>query len=73
MSATQHVFVPVGVADGGLPCTTAPPVAHGDECIPTTEHPIQSGYVCSSVCGDGEMPISVYQCKNALRLNMGVK
>ncbi len=65
MSTAKHVFVPIGVADGGLPCTTAPPIVHGNECIPTAEHPIPSGYVCNSVCGDGKIPFSVYQCKNA--------
>ena len=64
MASTQHVFLPVPVADGGLPCTEPPPVETGEECIPTVAHPIFSGYVCSSVCAAGEMPASVYQCTN---------
>jgi hypothetical protein len=64
MSSVQHVFVPVSVADGGLPCTDPPPVQTGPECIPSATREIVSGYVCGSVCADGTMPVSVYQCKN---------
>ena len=64
MGSTQHVFLPVPVADGGLPCTEPPPIDAGEECIPTAARPINSGYVCSSVCAAGQMPTSVYQCTN---------
>lgn len=64
MSEDLHVFLSVSVADGGLPCTAAPPINATRECIPTDDHAIMSGYVCASACPEGTVAVSVYQCQD---------
>jgi hypothetical protein len=64
LSKNLHVFLPVTVADGGVPCTDPPTVDTDAECVPRTNNNIISGYVCASACPDDEVSVSVYQCKD---------
>jgi hypothetical protein len=65
MCKGNHVFLPVTVADGGMPCTKYPDIHDYDsECVPRHDNYIISGYVCASACPTGEVSVSVYQCQN---------
>ena len=62
LSSTQKSVVPVVVADGALECTLPPNITHSSECDPTTDNPIISGYICGSVCPEGQVATDVYKC-----------
>eukprot|EP00756_Hemistasia_phaeocysticola_P057178 Hpha_TRINITY_DN33807_c0_g1::TRINITY_DN33807_c0_g1_i1::g.27498::m.27498 len=71
MKPAAHHYFDISVADGGNPCTSAPPSTANveqvsvDYCDPVkTGFPIPSGFICSATCSPGFSRVGDISCLN---------